>query len=95
MESLDRRRTISNAVLMFKLTNGIIDLKELRDLIMINQTRYQTRNKQMLVIPPTTSNYMYNCPMLRFLRMFNEYSNSFLTSESIHIFKNQIRAQIV
>ena len=44
---------------MFKLTNGIIDLKELRDLIMINQTRYQTRNRQMRVIPPTTSNYTY------------------------------------
>ena len=50
MESLYRRRTFSNAVFMFKLTNGIIDLKELRDLIMINQNRYETSNRQMLVI---------------------------------------------
>ena len=43
MESLEKKRMVNNAVFMYKLTNGIIDLKELNEQIMINLTRYENR----------------------------------------------------
>jgi len=95
MESLEKRRMVNSAVFMYKLTNGIIDLKELNEQIMINQSRYETRHRQMLVIRPSINNYMFYSPMQRFMRLYNQFYNSFLTSESVNIFKNQIRSQIV
>jgi hypothetical protein len=82
MDTLKNRRSLATASFMYKLTNGEIDAPELKDLLTANQSRYDTRNRPVLMSSSHSTNYGKNNPINRMVNVFNSHSNIFLSSPS-------------
>ena len=53
MDTLENRRLIANATFMFKLRNDMIDVPFLKNKIRMNSSRYETRNRNVVLIDKT------------------------------------------
>ena len=95
MNSLEDRRLISSATFMYKLVNDIIDVPSLKENIRVNESRYMTRNRNVVLINNHSTNYGQNAPMTRLLRLFNEHFDIYEESLSVNSFKSSFKKKIL
>jgi hypothetical protein len=95
MNSLEDRRLISSATFMYKLVNDIIDVPSLKENIRVNESRYMTRNRNVVLINNHSTNYGQNAPMTRLLRLFNEHFDIYEESLSVNSFKSSFKKRIL
>jgi len=91
MNSLADRRKISDGTFMYKLTNDLIDVPELRTCINVNRSSYETRHRQPLIVINHSTSYGKNEPLTRMLYFHNEFYYIFNDSISVTSFKTKIR----
>ena len=85
---------MSSAVFMFKLLSGFLDVPDLRVLLSVNDSRYETRNRHHFNEFAHVTDYEMNAPLSRMIRLYNDYYVEFRNSNSIHSFKQKIRMRL-
>jgi hypothetical protein len=76
LETLESRRNNLSAVFIFNILHGRINSSELSDNVKLNNNR-TTRISKYLLESNHTSNYGYNNPLNRGIRIFNSRINCY------------------
>ena len=69
----------------------MIDVPSLKNKIRMNSSRYETRNRNVVLIDNHTTNYGLNAPMTRLLKVYNENYDIFVQSRSLLSFKSSFK----
>ena len=91
MKELAQRRKILSAVFMYKLVKNIMNVPVLREKLIVNSSRYETRNRPNFMLPLHSTNYGKNEPFSKLIKIFNEYEELYNNSNSVVSFKTKIR----
>ena len=94
MIPLNDRRTIFDAVFMYKLMNDEIDVPNLRNSILENGSTYATRFRSRLIYDSHSTSYGMNEPITRMIRLYNSHRDIFENCNSINTFKSKIRIEV-
>ena len=94
MDSLEERRKVAGATFMYKLMKDVVSVPNLKNVIVFNASNYNTRRRPLLTRSTHSTSYGMNNPMNRFTMLVNEHSNVFMSSETVNVFKRQIRERI-
>ena len=80
LDTLSNRRIKSDCIFIFKILNGLIDCNDLLQLINLRVPVKTTRNQTMFQVPLTVTNYLYNKPLSRMLRLCNSFEIDWFNS---------------
>lgn len=75
---LSNRRSKADLNLILSVLNGSIEVVKILSIIQLCALSYNTRNHNLLHIPPHSISYVFNHPLRRILRTPNNASSNFL-----------------
>lgn len=96
--SLESRRTYINILVLFKVTNGIIDCPELLPSISLRVPQRHTRSEDLCVLHVGIhrTNYGFNSPLVRMCRQYNVYCSDLdVFSMPLGVFVNTLRRRLL
>ena len=94
MISLEDRRRLASTLFTFDLLKNNINVKELKDRLIINTNRYTTRTRKFLKEENHRTDFAYFDVVSTAIRNFNLVASLFDTNCSKKTFRNRIMIQI-
>ena len=95
---LESRRIFINILVLFKVTNGIIDCPELLPSISLRVPQRHTRSEDLCVLHVGIhrTNYGFNSPLVRMCRQYNAYCSDLdVFSIPLGVFVNTLRRRLL